>query len=254
VTVISEEKQLLLDQSRELEELRAQARFEEIHRRAIGDDIARDYLERGEAIPRLAQRYKLPKDTIYAWIIEYQQKRYTDARVTEMALLDVGSHISVIGQFLANAHYLSRETAFTALFARRVREEIADRIAREGLLAAVTDEPLMKAWTLSERKLVSFSNLSPKYLDSYVKLMKETLDMQKEVAFVKVLYDLVARLDPDVAQKLQQTLREDEYARAVMESLSGEELVSVFKQRGLRALVPESHIDAQSLELEHAPD
>lgn len=232
------------------ESLRAERKFDRIIQRGIGDQIVEDYFVRGQPIPGLAQKYGIDKNTLYEWIIDHQQKNYSDQRVNEVALMDMTSHISVIGNFLATAHYNAREAAFTALFARRVREEIAASINEHGFRYTLQDKELMDAWQISERKLIAFSNLSPKFMDSYIKLMEQVLDKQKDMAFVKVVYDVMGELDPKLAKKLQDRLQNDEYARAVMESMSGEQLIAVFKQRGLKTLVPETHILPEVKELE----
>lgn len=56
--------------------------------------------------------------------------------------------------------------------------------------------------------------------------MEKVLDKQRELAFVRAVYETLAELDPEIAARLYEKLMEDDYTRALVESNSIEEFVT----------------------------
>ena len=89
----------------------------------------------------------------------------------------------------------------------------------------------LRAWTEVTGKLDKYGSMSIKQTETYLNLMEKVLDKQREVAFVKILFDLFQKADPSIIEKVNKALEEDEYAKAVLESLSGEALIKTFRTR-----------------------
>jgi hypothetical protein len=64
----------------------------------------------------------------------------------------------------------------------------------------------------------------------YLNLLERVLDKQREAAFISALYRVMSELDPETAYKLQEALYRDEYARALLEASSTEELIAILSE------------------------
>lgn len=205
--------------------------FKILTSKGIEKDILRDHFVHKKTIRQIASEYGVSTGTVSSFITDYQLANYVDGNVEEAAILDAENHLGVMTLFFANAMYLSKEAALNSLMARKLREEIAQSMSTRGAIETAKDRDLMNAWGEISRKTIDYSSNASKYMDTYLKLMEKVLDKQRDLAFVKVLYDIIQKLDPTVAEKLNDALMEDDYAKAVLASMSGEALLKVFTAR-----------------------
>lgn len=210
----------------------------------IDRDILHDYFVNKNTVKQIATKYGVSYGTISSFITDYRLANYVDGDVEESAILDAENHLGIMTLFFANAMYLSKEAALTSILARKLREEIANKVAQDGVLNTLTDKDVMSAWSEVSKKTMDYSANAGKFMDTYLKLMEKVLDKQRDLAFVKVLYDIIQKLDPSTAEKLNEALVDDEYARSVLSSMSGEALLRVFTARSKGQIGPEaSYVD-----------
>lgn len=222
-------------------------KFITLREKDLEEEILTKYFIEGWTATQISKNYGISKSTVTDFINDYLLHNYEDDKVELISILDSESHLGIMTTFFANVMFLAKESALNAIFARKLREAIADSVATKGVLETAKDRELMLAWNEVAQRTEKYGNLASKQMDTYVKLMEQVLDKQREVAFVKVLFDLVQKLEPSVAEKLYRALAEDEYARAVLESLSGENLLKTFKARREGRISPsiENIIEAQ---------
>lgn len=205
--------------------------FQVLQREGIDKDILVAHFVKKKTIKQISEEFGVSRGTVSGFIMDYQLANYEDSDIEETAMLDAENHLGVMTLFFSNAMYLSKEAALTSVIARKLREEIAQSVSEKGALETAKDKDLMNAWSDITRKTMDYSSGASKYMETYLKLMEKVLDKQRDLAFVKVLYDIIQKLDPTVAEKLNDALVEDEYAQAVLSSMSGEALLKVFTAR-----------------------
>ena len=208
-------------------------KFSAIFKRdALPREILIKYFIYNWSVQSIAETYSLSNTVVSSFIVDYLMTHYDDSKVEQVALLDSESHLGVLDAFFASVLYVSRDAAMNAIFARKIREEIAKSIQEHGVLPTAANKELMKAWKEASEKTVKYAETQTKQLQTYMNLMEKVLDMQRAVAFVKIMYDKLRQYLPEEAvEELNAALQEDEYAKAVLNSLPGNRLVKVFKQR-----------------------
>lgn len=206
-------------------------KFRSIRSQNLEEEILHKHFVEGWKVPQIAEKYNISVGTVTSFINDYLLANYDDSLLEETALLDAHNHLGIMTTFFSGAFYVAREMAMTAIFARKLREELASYLAKHGVIETAKNRDLMQAWNDITNKTVQYQNLATKQMETYVKLMEKVLDKQREVAFVKVLFDLIQKADPTVVEKLHAALEEDEYARSVLESMSGEAILKAFRAR-----------------------
>lgn len=214
-----------------VDKLPEKTRFNSIRVQGLEKEILRQHFIEKKTVTQLSDLHGISSGTITSYILDYKLANYDDSVIEETALLDSENHLGVMTMFFANAMYLAKEGAMLSVMARKTREEIARKMSEEGTLEVFKDENLMRAWTEINKRTSDYTANSSKTMETYLKLMEKVLDKQRELAFVKVLFDLVQKLEPRVAEKLHDALVNDDYARAVLQSLSGEALLKQFTAR-----------------------
>lgn len=224
--------------------------FNSIRVKGIEKDILKEHFIEKKSVSQLSHKYGISQGSISGFLLDYKLANYDDSMIEETALLDSENHLGIMTMFFANAMYLAKEGAMVSILAKKTREEIARKLAKEGAMEVFKDTDLMNAWSEVNRKTAEYTSNSGKTMETYLKLMEKVLDKQRELAFVKVLFDIVQKLEPRIAEKLHNALVNDDYARAVMQSLSGEALMKQFNSRQKES-IPEIGSYTESLLLEN---
>lgn len=206
-------------------------RFRAIFGRGIEQEVLEKYFIDNWSVKQISEFYKISAITISKFLLDYLMRNYDDARIEQVAALDSDNHLGVLDAFFASVLYVAKDAAMNAVVQKKLRQELAAKIAEKGIIEAVKDRDLMKAIEQSSARTERYANLAIKHLQAYLNLMEQVLDKQRDVALVRVLFDILQRLEPEVHEKLVKALEDDEYAQAVMKSLPGSALVNVFKQR-----------------------
>lgn len=206
-------------------------KFGKFVRRKIDRDILTKYFIEGWTSKRIAQYYGISDRTISKFLTDYILKHYDDSRIEMIASLDADNHLGVLDAFFSSVLFVAKDAAMNAIVAKKLREQVALKMAQEGVLETAKDVDLMRAWENVSRKTERYAKLANEHMKTYLSLMERVLDKQRDVAMIRVLYDVLQRLEPTVAEKLMEALNEDEYARAVFQSLPGPKLMSVFQYR-----------------------
>ena len=214
--------------------------FHMIRQKGLEKEILYNHFVNKKTIRQLSEEFGLTPGTISGFITDYKLKNYDDTTIEELALLDSENHLGIMAMFFSNAIYLSKEASLTSVLARKLREEIAMKVSEEGVLSVAKDKDMMAAWGEISKKTLDYSANAGKFMETYLKLMEKVLDKQRELAFVKVLYDVIQKLEPEVAEKLHEALANDDYARAVLQSMSGEALLKHFMDRSKNMLPEEA--------------
>lgn len=217
-------------------------KFKVIRAKGFEENLLQDFFLNGMKVRELSEKYGVATGTVSVFLNDYLMSNYDDSKVEETAIMDSTNHLGIMSTFFANVMFASRESAMNALFARQLRDEIANSMSTRGVLETAKDKDLMYAWNDVAVRTEKFSNVATKQLDTYLKLMEKVLDKQKEVAFVKILYDLLQKLEPKVVERLNKALSEDPYAKAVLESMSGENIIKNFQLRKEGKLLTEKQL------------
>jgi len=207
------------------------SRFRAIFGRGIEQEVLEKYFLDKWSAAEIAKYYNISQITVSKFLLDYIMRSYDDSKIEEMSALDSENHLGVLDSFFASVLYVAKDAAMNAIVQKKLRQELAAKIAGEGILEAVKDKNLMRAIEQSSARTERYANLAIKHLQTYLNLMEQVLNRQRDVALVRVLFDLLQRLEPEAHEKLAQALEQDEYAQAVLKSLPGTTLVSVFKRR-----------------------
>jgi len=206
-------------------------KFYGLFNKGLERDVLEKYFVDGWSASQISQHFGVAPMTVSKFLLDYIMRNYDDSRIEQIAALDSENHLGVLDSFFASVLFIARDAAMNAVVQRKLRKELAEKIAEEGVLEAVKDRDLMKAIEQTSARAERYARLSIEHLKAYLSLMEQVLDRQRDVAMVRILYDILQRLEPEVHEKLMKALEEDEYARAVLQSLPGTKLVSVFKYR-----------------------
>lgn len=205
--------------------------FGAISKLGMEKELLEKYFVEGWKVSQISDYYGISANTLTNFYNDYLLENYDDSQIEAAAIIDSENHLGIMATFFSGAFYISRELALTSILARKLREEIAQSVSKYGALETLKDRDLMRAWTEVSSKLEKYGAISIKQTETYLNLMEKVLDKQREVAFVKILFDLFQKADPSVIEQVNRALEEDEYAKAVLESLSGEALIKAFRSR-----------------------
>jgi len=196
------------------------------------------YVERKNST-QIAAEVGLPRQAIERWLRDDRIQNFTDNRIESIARSDDYNALSLITTFFDSAAYASKELAMTAIIGQILREEVASILAEQGIKGLLEDEneKLVTLWFKNAEKLSKLAVNVPKYLDSYINLYTEVLDVQRQVSYVRALTDALARVSPETHKLVIQELNKDIAAKAVMNSLEPQDIASYW---GDKAKVLES--------------
>ena len=206
-------------------------RFRSIVSRGLERDILEKYFIEGKSVESISEEVGISHPALSRYLIDYLMRNYDDSQVEKISVLQADNHFTLLDSFFASVLYATKDAAMNALFAAKIREELAKSIAQKGIIETAKDKSLMRAWEQASQKIERYGKLANEHLKTYLSLMEQVLDRQRDVAVVRVLFDLLQRLEPEVHERLVEALQKDEYARAVFDSLPGESLVNVFTIR-----------------------
>lgn len=205
--------------------------FGSISKLKMEKELLEKYFVEGWRVSQISDYYGISANTLTNFYNDYLLENYDDSQIEAAAIIDAENHLGIMATFFSGAFYISRELALTSILARKLREEIAQSVSKYGAAETLKDKDLMRAWSEVSNKLERYGSVSIKQTETYLNLMEKVLDKQREVAFVKILFDLFQKADPTIIEKVNKALEEDEYAKAVLESLSGEALIKTFRTR-----------------------
>jgi hypothetical protein len=205
--------------------------FGSISKLKMEKELLEKYFVEGWKVSQISDYYGISGNTLTNFYNDYILENYDDSQIEAAAIIDAENHLGIMATFFSGAFYIAREMALASILARKLREEIAQNVSKYGAAETLKDKDLMRAWTEVTGKLDKYGSMSIKQTETYLNLMEKVLDKQREVAFVKILFDLFQKADPSIIEKVNKALEEDEYAKAVLESLSGEALIKTFRTR-----------------------
>jgi len=188
--------------------------------------VLEDYTIKNIPISEISKRYSISTSIIHKLLTDFYLWYFDDDKLQELIFVEPSSHLGVLYSFFNSVSLLSKEVAFNAAFSKKLREEIAKSLTEQGLIPTLDNKKLMFAWRDSIRRHEILLKLAIDQTNTYLSLMEKVLDKQREVAFVKALYEVLADLDPSVAARLYEKLNQDEYARALLESTSLDDFVN----------------------------
>lgn len=198
-----------------------------LSKRGLIKTILEEYSINNKSINVISDEYGISTSMIHKLLQDFYLYYFNDEKIQELSFFDAKSHLGVLYSFFNSVVALSKEISFNAIFSRKIREKIAEILSQEGLEKTLENRKLMNAWRESVRRNEILLKLAIEQTNTYLNLIEKVLDRQREVAFVKAIYDVLAELDPQTALKLQERLYEDEYARALLEATSLEDFISL---------------------------
>jgi len=200
------------------------------HNKLVSNNIAEDILIsyiNNESISSLSERYKISTNLIYRLLIDFYLYTSDDTKLEEIISSENSSHMNVLKSFFNAVSSLSQEITFNNIFSKKLRKEISEKLTTDGLEETLENTRLMNAWRESISRTEKLIKLSTDQTSVYLNLLEKILDRQREVAFVKAVYAVLQELEPSIAVKVQEALYKDEYARAIIEATTTDELISL---------------------------
>lgn len=213
-----------------------------LSKRNLIKTILEEYTLNNLSINQISEKYDISTSFIHKLLQDFYLYYFDDNKLQELTFAEPSSHLGVLYSFFNSVVALSKEIAFNSVFSKKLREKISKLLAEEGIEKALENRRLMNAWRDSVKRNEVLLKLAIEQTNTYLNLIEKVLDKQREIAFVKAIYDVLAELDPPTAAKLQEKLYQDEYARALIESTSLEEFISfiVHSSRSIKEI--NSHV------------
>lgn len=204
-----------------------QKRNTEIVERGIGKDIKDLYYKEKWSYRAIAEHFDLSYSAVYRYLREEKFLQYNDEKIEALAMSEEFDPLSVITNYFGAVHSAQKELGFTAVLNSMLREEIANIISRQGVLALSKGEnaETLNLWYNNSKKLDRLIENAQKLLEGYINLFSQVLDVQREVSYVKVVTDLLKKEDPVLYRKLQLALDADPEAKRVLDSLSRDNVI-----------------------------
>jgi transcriptional regulator with XRE-family HTH domain len=202
-------------------------RNNEIVERGIGKEIKDLYYKEKWSYRAIAQHFDLSYSAVYRFLREEKFLQYNDEKIEALAMSEDFDPLSVITNYFGAVHAAQKELGFTAVLNGMLREEIANIVSRQGVLALSKGEnaETLNLWYNNSKKLDRLIENAQKLLEGYINLFSQVLDVQREVSYVKVVTDLLKREDPVLYRKLQLALDADPEAKRVLDALSRDNVI-----------------------------
>ncbi|MEM0333116.1 MAG: hypothetical protein QXX30_01475 [Candidatus Aenigmatarchaeota archaeon] len=195
-----------------------------ITKKGLCEEILKNYIN-GVSINQLSEQTSLSTSLIHKLITDFYLFFFDDDKLQELNFLENQTHLGVLYSFFNSVFNLSKEITFDAIFSKKLRQKIASSITERGFEETLNDKKLMFAWRESIKRKETLLKLATDQTNTYLNLLEKVLDRQREIAFIKAIYQTLSELDPSIAGKLYEKLEKDEYARALIETTSLEEFV-----------------------------
>lgn len=203
------------------------------HRKIISSGKAKnmfwDYLN-GYNLKQIAERHGVSYPTVHKFFTDFYLTTFDELEIKRVVYDDLSKHANILASFFASVAMLSQDIAFNAILSKRIREELAEILARGGIGEVLEEKKTLSAWRSALRTSEMLLKLVNEQTNIYLNLLERVLDKQREVAFISALYRVMSELDPETAYKLQEALYRDEYARALLEASSTEELIAILSE------------------------
>lgn len=189
--------------------------------------IKHEFFSLNKSINTIANEQGIPFSSVQRFIREEKIKNYNDNKLEAVARSSDYNALSLVDTFFDSANFASKELAMTAIIAQVLREEVAEIMASQGVRGLLEEEnrELVSLWFKNTEKLSKLSANVPKYLDTYVNMFTQILDVQRQVSYVKVVTDELRKADPVLHKKIFDALNKDTAAKAVMGSISSADIV-----------------------------
>lgn len=202
-------------------------RNNEIIERGIGQEIKELYYKQNWSYRAIANHFNLNYSAVYRYLREEKFLQYNDEKIEALAMSETFDPLSVITNYFGAVQAAQKELGFTSVLNSMLREEIANIISRQGVLALNKGEnsETLNLWYQNSKKLDRLIENSQKLLEGYINLFSQVLDVQREVSYVKVVTDLLKKEDPVLYKKLQMALDADPEAKRVLDSLSRDNVI-----------------------------
>jgi hypothetical protein len=203
------------------------------HRKIISSGKAKnmfwDYLN-GYNLKQIAERHGISYPTVHKFFTDFYLATFDELEIKRVVYDDLSKHANILASFFASVAMLSQDIAFNAILSKRIREELAEILARGGIGEVLEEKKTLSAWRSALRTSEMLLKLVNEQTNIYLNLLERVLDKQREAAFISALYRVMSELDPETAYKLQEALYRDEYARALLEASSTEELIAILSE------------------------
>jgi hypothetical protein len=202
-------------------------RHKKIKELNLEDAIRTSFFKHNKSISLIADELGIPFSAVQRFVREEKMKNFSDNRLEAIAKGNEDGAFLIINDIFDSASYARKEMAMTAILAQMFREDMAEVIAKGGVRGLLEEEnrDMMREMYKNAEKLSKLQANVPKYLDAYINLLTQVLDLQRQVSFVKVVTEELRKADPVLHKKIFDALNADTAAKAVMGSISTDEIV-----------------------------
>lgn len=208
-------------------------RHQKIKELGLEKKIKRMFYVEQKNSSQIAAELGLSRQAVERWLRDDRIKNFSDNRLEAIARSDDYNALSLITTFFDSAAYASKELAMTAMVGQILREEVAAILAEEGIKGLIKEENerLLTLWFKNAEKLTKLAANVPKYLDSYINLYTEVLDVQRQVSYVRALTDALSKVSPETHRLVIHELNKDVAAKAVLNALNPEDIASYWSEK-----------------------
>ena len=208
-------------------------RHKKIKELGLERTIKRMHYIEGKSIGFIADSTGLPKTAVEKFLREDKLKNFSDFKLEAIAKSDDYNALSLVETFFSSAAYASKELAMSAILNQMIREEIATILAEEGIRGLLNEgnQALLNLWYRNTEKVAKLSANLPKYLDSYMNLYTQVLDVQRSVSYVRSLTDAIAKVSPETHQLIMRSMDKDVAAKAVLNSMSSDDIAGYWSEK-----------------------
>lgn len=198
-----------------------------IKKRNLESTIKEMFYEKKYPYQRIADELELSYSAVYRFIRDDKLRNYNDRRLDAVARSDNYNALSLIDSLFDSAAAVAKDLQFAMIVASRMREKIAHIISEEDIEGLLTEQNAgqFEAYTKNVERVMKLAQIVPKHLDTYINLYNEILDIQREVSYVRVVTEILRKQDSETYKLIQDALNKDHAARAVMESLSTQDII-----------------------------
>lgn len=198
-----------------------------IKKRNLEDKIKELFYEKKYPYQKIADELNLSYSAVYRFIRDDKLKNYNDRRLDAVARSDTYNALSLIDSLFDSASAVAKELQFAMILASKMREKVASIVDSDDIegLHLESNAQVYETYMKNTDKIIKLAQITPKHLDTYINLYSEILDIQREVSYVRVVTEILRKQDPETYKLIQEALNRDNAAKAVMDSLSTQDIV-----------------------------
>lgn len=189
----------------------------------------------------ICEKLNITSDALDSFLRAEKMRDYTDARIEDVMMDENHNPLSIITSFFQSVSHVATEMSYTALLQAELREKLAKVVSDQGVEALTRGEnkALYDQWVKNSNKLTTHFGSVQKNFETYLNLMNDIIDVQKEVSYVKVVTEILRSEDPALFRKIQGALDADPTTKQILNQLSMHDVIHYWDPEASRIAIKE---------------